>query len=102
MSPGRRFTSTVEWPCFEPVTGAVSRAEGSFRGPIEAYSQGLGSMITEPPTDGQRTPLQDFETLYIGGAEPAAVRRAFVGHDLQNAMTCRIKTWQNPELGQIK
>ena len=23
-------------------------------------------MITEPPTDGQRTPLQDFETLYIG------------------------------------
>ena len=28
-------------------------------------------MITEPPTDGQRTPLQDFETLYIGGAEPA-------------------------------
>jgi len=39
--------------------------------PIKAYSQGLGSMITEPPTDGQRTPLQDIETLYIGGAEPA-------------------------------
>jgi hypothetical protein len=24
-------------------------------------------MITEPPTDGQRTPLQEYETLYIGG-----------------------------------
>jgi hypothetical protein len=47
--------------------------------PFEAYSQGLGSMITEPPTDGQRTPLQEFETLYIGEAEPAVVRRAFVG-----------------------
>src|SRR5712671_5214803 len=35
---------------------ALSRAEGRFRRPIEAYSQGLGSMITEPPTDGQRTP----------------------------------------------
>ena len=33
---------------------------------IEAYSQGLGSMITEPPRDGQRTALQEFETLYIG------------------------------------
>ena len=33
-------------------------------------------MITEPPTDKQRTPLQEFETLYIGGAEPAVVRRA--------------------------
>jgi hypothetical protein len=29
-------------------------------------------MITEPPLDGQRTPLQDFETLYIGGAELAS------------------------------
>ena len=25
--------------------------------------------------DGQRTPLQDLETLYIGGAEPAVMRR---------------------------
>jgi hypothetical protein len=25
--------------------------------------------------DGQRTPLQDFETLYIGGAELAVIRR---------------------------
>jgi hypothetical protein len=32
-------------------------------------------MITEPATDGQRRPLQDFETLYIGVATPA-VRRA--------------------------
>jgi hypothetical protein len=23
-------------------------------------------MVTEPPTDGQTRPLQDFETLYIG------------------------------------
>jgi hypothetical protein len=36
-------------------------------------------MITEPRTGGQRTPLQGFETLYIGGAEPAIVRRALVG-----------------------
>jgi hypothetical protein len=33
-------------------------------------------MITGPPADGQRTPLQDEETLYIGGAEPAVVRRS--------------------------
>jgi hypothetical protein len=26
--------------------------------------------------------LQDFETLYIGGAEPVVVRRAFVGYEL--------------------
>jgi hypothetical protein len=41
-------------------------------------------MITEPPTDGQRTPLQDFETLYIGGAEPVAVRRALSAMSWQN------------------
>jgi hypothetical protein len=35
-------------------------------------------MVTEPATDGQRTPLQEFETLYIGEREPAVVRRAFV------------------------
>jgi hypothetical protein len=28
-------------------------------------------MITEPGMGGQTTPLQEFETLYIGGAEPA-------------------------------
>jgi hypothetical protein len=33
-------------------------------------------MITEL-ADGRRRPLQDFETLYIGGAEPAVVRRSF-------------------------
>jgi hypothetical protein len=47
-------------------------------------------MITEPPTDGQRRPLQDFETLYIGGAEPAVVRRAFsatTGPDQDDALT---------------
>jgi hypothetical protein len=57
---------------------------------IEAYSQDLGSMITEPPTDGQRTPLQEFETLYIGGTEPAVVRRAFVGDDGAKSRLCAI------------
>jgi hypothetical protein len=47
-------------------------------------------MITEPPTDGQRTPLQDFETLYIGGAKPAVVRRAFVGYDRAKSRLCAI------------
>ena len=61
-----------------------------FGWPIEACSQGLGSMITEPPTEGQRTPLQEFETLYIGGAEPVAVRRAFVGHDGAKSRLCAI------------
>jgi hypothetical protein len=51
-----------------------------FPAAIEAYSQGLGSMITEPATDGQRTPLQEIETLYIGGAEPAVVRRVRLGY----------------------
>jgi hypothetical protein len=46
-------------------------------------------MITEPRTDGQRTPLRDFETLYIGGAEPA-VRRAFVGYDGAKSRLCAI------------
>jgi hypothetical protein len=69
----------VEWRCFEPLASQLGGAKGGFRRLIEAYSQGLGSMITEPRTDGQRTPLQDFETLYIGGAEPAVSRRAIVG-----------------------
>jgi hypothetical protein len=47
-------------------------------------------MITEPPTDGQRTPLQDFETLYIGGGEPVVVRRAFVGFDGAKSRLCAI------------
>jgi hypothetical protein len=37
-------------------------------------------MITDTNTDGQRTPLQEIETLYIGGAEPAVVRRARLGY----------------------
>ena len=88
-SPGRPFTSTAEWPCFEPVTGPFDAAEAVSRWPIEACGQGLGSMITEPPTDGQRTPLQDFETLYIGVATPA-VRRAFVGYDRAESRLCAI------------
>ena len=78
MSPGRRFTSTAEWPCFEPVSGASQGTRGGLPRTIEACSQGWGSMITEPATDGQRTPLQEFESLYIGEAEPAVVRRALV------------------------
>jgi hypothetical protein len=38
-------------------------------------------MVTEPASDGQRMPLQVFETLYIGGAEPAAARQALGGDD---------------------
>jgi hypothetical protein len=66
------------------------RGESGIWLAIEAYSQGLGSMITEPITDGQRTPLQVFETLYIGGAEPAVVRRAFVGYDRAKSRLCAI------------
>jgi hypothetical protein len=47
-------------------------------------------MITEPSTERQRTPLQDFETLYIGVAEPARVRRAFVGYDGAKSRLCAI------------
>src|SRR5450631_1790286 len=89
-SPARRFTSMAEWPCFEPVAGSRRTAKGCFRRPIEAYSQGLGSMITEPRTDGQRTPLQDFETLYIGGGEAAVSRRATVGRDGAKSRLCAI------------
>ncbi len=35
-SPGRRFTSTAEWPCFEPVTGPVRK-----RGRFPADDRGL-------------------------------------------------------------
>jgi hypothetical protein len=38
-------------------------------------------MITEPLNGWAKNALQDFETLYIGDAEPAAVRRASVGDD---------------------
>src|SRR3984957_9015246 len=90
MSPDRPFTSTAEWPCSEPVAGTAPRSKRSFPEGFEAYSQGLGSVITEPPTDGQRTPLQDFETLYIGGAEPAVVRQVRVGQDAAKSRLCAI------------
>jgi hypothetical protein len=32
--------------------------------------------------------LQDSETLYIGGAEPAVVRRSFVGYDGAKSRRC--------------
>jgi hypothetical protein len=46
--------------------------------------------------DGQRTPLQDFETLYIGG-EPVVVRRAFIGHVLAGSRLGQIKTMRDCE-----
>ena len=65
------------------------------KGAIEACSQDYGSMVTEPPSDGQRTPLQDVESLYIGGAEPASFAgplraksrlRAIAGESLATTM----------------
>jgi hypothetical protein len=41
-------------------------------------------MITEPPTGWAKNALQEFETLYIGGAEPAVVRRALSAVSWQN------------------
>src|SRR3979490_1016135 len=90
MSLGRPFTSTAGWPCFEASAGPFCEADGGFPLPFETYSQELGSMITEPPTDGQRTPLQDFETLYIGGAGAAVVRWGFVGYDGAKSRLCAI------------
>jgi len=61
---------------FEPVAVPVHPQRGCFPKPVEAYSQGWGSVITEPRPDGQRRPLQDFENPVYCGAEPAVVRRA--------------------------
>ncbi len=36
-------------------------------------------MITEPTNGWAKNALQEYQTLYIGGAEPAAVRRALWG-----------------------
>ncbi len=47
-------------------------------------------MITEPPIGWAKNALQDLETLYIGGAEPAVVRRAFVGWDGAKSRLCAI------------
>ena len=47
-------------------------------------------MITEPPTGWAKNALRDFETLYIGGAEPAVVRRVRVGHDGAKSKLCAI------------
>jgi hypothetical protein len=44
--------------------------------------------------------LQEFETLYIGGAEPAVVRRASVGYDLTESRLNRIKPWQDEDLAE--
>ena len=92
----------AEWQCFEPVAGSGRTANGRFPGFVEAYSQGWGSMITEPRTDGQRTPLQDFETLYTGGAEPAVVRRALVGYDRPNQDYARLRRKFNDHDGSYR
>ena len=47
-------------------------------------------MITEPLNGWAKNALQEFETLYIGGAEPAVVRRAFVGYDVAKSRLCAI------------
>jgi hypothetical protein len=59
-------------------------------------------MITEPLNGWAKNALQEFETLYIGGAEPAVVRRAFVGYELAEPRLARIKTWQESRLARIK
>jgi hypothetical protein len=71
------------------LTARINAAKGGFGRPGEACGQGMGSMITEPPTDGQRRPLQDFETLYIGVVTPA-VRRAFIGYHRAESSLCAI------------
>jgi hypothetical protein len=48
-------------------------------------------MITEPSDEGQRTPLQDVETLYIGGAEPV------IEHRSVSSVTGFIKTMRDCE-----
>jgi hypothetical protein len=53
-------------------------------------------MITEPLNGWAKNALQEFETLYIGGAEPAVVRRAFVGYELAEQDLAKSR------LGQIK
>jgi len=55
--------------------GPRIRRKGVARRPFGACSQDFGFMITGPPTEDWRTPLQDFETLYIAGAKLAVVRR---------------------------
>ena len=68
----RNVTANCIAPGFikTPMTGSADAAKRRFREPGSAYGQGVGSMITGPDTDGRRTPLQVFETLYIGDAEP--------------------------------
>ncbi|HWX05428.1 MAG TPA: hypothetical protein VN065_06330, partial [Bradyrhizobium sp.] len=42
------------------------------------------------PNGWAKNALQEFETLYIGGAEPAVVRRASVGSDEAKSRLCAI------------
>jgi hypothetical protein len=42
-------------------------------------------MITEPTNGWAKNALQEYQTLYIGGAEPAAVRRALWGENQDDA-----------------
>jgi 3-oxoacyl-[acyl-carrier protein] reductase len=89
-SPARRCTSTAEWPCFEPFTASLRRPEASAPGRIWAYGQGLGTVITEPAIGWAKNALQEFETLYIGGAKPADVRRVW-GYDRAESLRLRRK-----------
>src|ERR1700733_6164818 len=65
MSPGKRFTSMAEWPCFEAFGGPPMKREAVFGVPVWACGQGGGRVITGPRTARRRTPLQVFETLYM-------------------------------------
>ena len=55
-------------------------------------------MITEPTTGWAKNALQDFETLYIGGAEPADVRRGpgLIGTSDRTRITAIAKEAKRP------
>jgi hypothetical protein len=65
-------------------------------------------MITEPATDGQRTPLQDFETLYIGRvrslpsfAGPLSAMN-WLNQDLVKSRLGQIKIWPNQDYAGLR
>src|SRR5215470_17025592 len=76
--------STAEWPCFELVSG-LPRLRNR---PVWPYGQGFGSVITEPASGWAKNALQEFETLYIGGAKPAHVRRVQGQDRAESARDC--------------
>src|SRR6202140_594976 len=92
----------AEWPCFEPVSPGSSGAKSGFRRPIEAYSQGLGSMITEPPTDGQRTPCRNLKPCILAVRSLPSFAGPLSAMSWQSQDLARIKTWQESRLGRIR